>query len=839
MRGIYLLALALLLSHSLYAQCSNTFRLLLHANGDELPMDIRQLPGGDIIIGGETTSAGAGGRDLFLTRMTQDGQIVWNKTYGGNSDEFFRRLRLSKDGNILVVAATESNGKSRGDAIVMKVDPDGNMFWTVNLTPSQAAYSLDVDVYGASDNSTIASGAFYDASGSSTCMIAKIDDATGHLLWTRTLDYASEEDIYTVIQKRDTLFFVGDMLQGNYTSTTVKMSLATGKVYETNAYIADSRGAFGGKIDYSSNQYRLNLHIIDGANYANMQQAMVIMDTAFNPLKSFKILASPLDNYYYTGFFQSADGGFITTGSPNDNSGGFLYKFDKTGTLVYTRKFTGNSLTVTAAIEASDGAIWLIGSENSDVAVMKLDGNGNFQNCTNQPVTRTTSPITFNKAPSFNWSDTSGYNPGPAFTPAIANFTFSVTATCAPAFCGDVQLKGRDTICNLADTVTYIAATSGTCTPNFQWTLPTGIYSQIVNDSTVKVVYPASGLYNIIVTNMGGCNVKSDTVVAHVLLSPRSVSLGRDSLFCNPGSMSLDAGAGFARYQWQDGSSGQHYLVNKGGSYFVLAYNACNEYFSDTMQVTYRLPGTAIATPVDTAYCVALAPIQFSANGGDTYVWSPATYLDDAQTSDPVGKPDASIKYTVTVKDTLCNRTNTVNVNVRVVPPPLVGLTKTNDVNCSAGVAELIATGGDRYEWTPDPTLSGISIANPLVRPEKTTTYVVTAYNSLNCGTQDSITVNFEKTGIANIYMPNAFSPNGDGKNDVFRVVSAGSVTMEVFNVYNRLGELVFSTKDISKGWDGNINGQPADVGSYYWYVSASSPCTDNLFKKGYVILVR
>ncbi len=150
-----------------------------------------------------------------------------------------------------------------------------------------------------------------------------------------------------------------------------------------------------------------------------------------------------------------------------------------------------------------------------------------------------------------------------------------------------------------------------------------------------------------------------------------------------------------------------------------------------------------------------------------------------------------------------------------------------------------MATGGERYEWAPANSLNNAAVANPVARPQETITYTVTAYNSLGCSSQDSIKVFFNKIGSAEIYLPNAFSPNGDGRNDVFRLISIGGNTLKVFSVFNRWGELIYTTNDISRGWDGTFKGKFQEPGAYYWYLKAWNPCDGDVFKKGNVILVK
>ncbi len=87
--------------------------------------------------------------------------------------------------------------------------------------------------------------------------------------------------------------------------------------------------------------------------------------------------------------------------------------------------------------------------------------------------------------------------------------------------------------------------------------------------------------------------------------------------------------------------------------------------------------------------------------------------------------------------------------------------------------------------------------------------------------------------------MPNAFTPNGDGKNDVLRPIAVGMKQFDFFRVFNRWGQEVFSTQINGKGWDGSINGVPQTTGAYVWWVKATDYKGMPYFKKGTVTLIK
>lgn len=134
-------------------------------------------------------------------------------------------------------------------------------------------------------------------------------------------------------------------------------------------------------------------------------------------------------------------------------------------------------------------------------------------------------------------------------------------------------------------------------------------------------------------------------------------------------------------------------------------------------------------------------------------------------------------------------------INLRVNPAPLVSVSKSNDINCVLGTANLRVTGGANYIWTPAGSLSKANIYNPVAWPSATTRYKVVVISDKGCTTKDSIEVKVIPANTENIYpIPNAFTPNGDGKNDCFGVMTWGAVTSFEFTIYSRWGVRVFYT---------------------------------------------
>lgn len=150
---------------------------------------------------------------------------------------------------------------------------------------------------------------------------------------------------------------------------------------------------------------------------------------------------------------------------------------------------------------------------------------------------------------------------------------------------------------------------------------------------------------------------------------------------------------------------------------------------------------------------------------------------------------------------------------------------------------QLHATGGFLYQWTPSTGLSDPDISDPIAILGSDQTYYLKAFTPQGCETYDTITIKIYKG--PEIYVPNAFSPNHDGLNDVFKAFPVGIVTFSYLKIYNRWGQQMFSTTDPKTGWDGKYMGRDQPAGVYVWIVAGTDYRGNVLNRRGTVVLVK
>jgi gliding motility-associated-like protein len=181
-------------------------------------------------------------------------------------------------------------------------------------------------------------------------------------------------------------------------------------------------------------------------------------------------------------------------------------------------------------------------------------------------------------------------------------------------------------------------------------------------------------------------------------------------------------------------------------------------------------------------------------------------------------------------------------INVHEVPDATIIYTSANNV-CTGDTVTLKANFGDgnTYKWSPavffTPTandglyyvVQGLIYHTGYVRLDVTTKF--------GCKATDSTL--FTAQPCCGVYFPNAFSPNGDGRNDYFRPITNGHHEVETFRITNRWGQVVYESKNERDGWNGTYNGKPQDMGTYYYYYHYRCSDGQYLDARGEFVLMR
>jgi gliding motility-associated-like protein len=235
--------------------------------------------------------------------------------------------------------------------------------------------------------------------------------------------------------------------------------------------------------------------------------------------------------------------------------------------------------------------------------------------------------------------------------------------------------------------------------------------------------------------------------------------------------------------------------------------------------------------------------VRLNGSGGAVYEWSPSTYLSNPSLSNPVSNiPFAgTYQYVLSVSSNGCKSASNDTVAITVLPA--VNIFAGNDTliainqSLQLNVVDMNNSGIVNYSWTPSFGLNNSLIKNPVALLNNDISYIVTAQTAEGCIAKDNI--NIKVFLAAEIYVPNAFSPNNDGKNDILKPILVGIKELKFFAVYNRYGQVVFKTSVNGEGWNGMINGIMQNTGGFVWVAQAIDFKGTTLNRKGSVILIK
>ncbi len=337
-----------------------------------------------------------------------------------------------------------------------------------------------------------------------------------------------------------------------------------------------------------------------------------------------------------------------------------------------------------------------------------------------------------------------------------------------------------------------------------------------------------AGWYFVTITDSNGCvTVDSALVGEPAPLSPSIISSTDASCYgdCD-GSVTLSCSGGTSpySYDWSDSQTGSSATGLCAGTYYVTISDSNNCDTVISMLISEPSPLISSISP-DTFICLGESITLFVQATG-SLLWS----TGDTNSSINVS-PSVNSSYEIIVSNAPCSDTAVVNVSVY---PPL-SVEAGNDTTIGKGGSAILnGSGGSNLYWWPSTGLSCTNCPGPVASPTVTTTYYLS--DSTICASVDSVTVYVNDS--KEIYLPNIFSPNGDGNNDVFYVRGSGIESARMI-IYDRWGNKIFESPDINIGWDGTYKEKPVNAGVFVYLVTVTFFDGDEKQYKGNITLLR
>ncbi|MFT3827350.1 MAG: gliding motility-associated C-terminal domain-containing protein [Chitinophagaceae bacterium] len=396
---------------------------------------------------------------------------------------------------------------------------------------------------------------------------------------------------------------------------------------------------------------------------------------------------------------------------------------------------------------------------------------------------------------------------------------------------------------------------SGYNNPVLQWQVSTNGGTSWIDipgangTNYIRTYTPAPGtyLYRLSIAEAGNigipqCRIASNVTTIYINAKPAQRDTTIKACVGSPATFSASGTTSF-QYAWQGpgGYTNSQQTISfpatvfaNAGNYQVIVTSdkGCKDTAVTTLQVN-PVP-TGAVNPTEVSICEGTG-INLQASGGTGYLWQPATGLSDNAIANPFASPTDTITYAVIVFNTF-GCTDTVQTKVNVWKKPVANAGPDKKIREGQSVLLEGAAAGTNvsWYWTPPSYLSSSTDLQPSASPTQDITYTLHVVSNNGCGTNtDNVFVRVFKS----VKIPNAFSPNGDGINDKWVIEALETYSQSVIEVYNRNGQLIFRNQGYTRSWDGNYNGKPVPVGTYYYVIDLKEENFPKL--TGWLLIVR
>lgn len=425
-------------------------------------------------------------------------------------------------------------------------------------------------------------------------------------------------------------------------------------------------------------------------------------------------------------------------------------------------------------------------------------------------------------------------------------------------------------ICNKTNAVFTAIPVNGGTTPTYQWKkngVNVGINNAVYSDSSLN----NNDIVSCVLTSNQPCLASATavsntiTMTVNPLIVPAVNIQTPATTICAGTVLSVTAnpvnGGSNPIYQWSVNNipvvnNGPVFTFNNSKDGDKVSCNlvsnatcAVNPAISNSITITVNQKITTSVTVQPSANRICQgSQVTFTAmetNGGNTPVYD--WFINGSKVN--IENKNSFSSTTLLNGDKIacrlisslgCTDTTTSSEQIiRVDPLPTVVFNPVEELILlgSAVTLKPVVTGNiGMYEWSPPDNLDATNTRNVIANPEINKTYQLAITTVDDCKASATIVVKV----FGDIIMPNSFTPNGDGKNDVFRVPPRFNVPIRFFAIYNRWSEKIFDTNDVKNGWNGTRNGVLSDAGAYTWILQYENPFNGQLVqKKGAVLLIR
>jgi len=665
----------------------------------------------------------------------------------------------------------------------VKFNSSGSRLWATYYggTSQEYGYSIATDITGnvylageTWSNTSISSGGFQNTYGGSADAFIAKFNSSGNRIWATYYGGSGSERGHSIAI---------DMQSNLYLAGLTSSTSAVASGGFQNTFTGGGWDAFVASFDSSGNRLCATYY---GETNGTISHCAV----------------DKFNNVYLTSETDQ------TTGLA---SGGFQNTYGGGGYDAFLVKFTSCTLPLSSSTSSTD--LLCNGECIGTATANPAGGSGAYTYSWNTLPVQTTQTATGLCANTYSV----------AVTDALSNLvTLTVTIT-EPSILSSTVTSNNINCYGLNNGSATINATGGTSPYSYSWS----------NSSTAQIISNLStGSYSCTITDVNGCSsIENITLTEPAILS--ATIIGVDALcYGSTGVANLNASGGTPGYTflWNNGQTSSS-ISNLTANTYTCAIsdnNGCTTLKTISITQPSAITMTLSSTP---SQCINnTGTANASANGGTpgyTFLWS------DGQTTQ-VATGLAYGSATVTITDANgCTQNQSANVNQ--TPSPNASATA-NPLTVIKGTnTSLLASGGINYLWSPSDGLACSTCANTTAEIFQSTTYCVFVTDSNGCTDSSCVSIDVE---CGNIFIPTAFSPNGDGQNETECILGNCLESVE-FTIYDRWGEAVFTTTNPDICWDGIYNNKPVEASTLTYSLKATLQNGTRIVKKGTISLIR
>jgi gliding motility-associated-like protein len=314
-------------------------------------------------------------------------------------------------------------------------------------------------------------------------------------------------------------------------------------------------------------------------------------------------------------------------------------------------------------------------------------------------------------------------------------------------------------------------------------------------------------------------------------------SLPKDKTMCFGNGLTLSIDSAVSCIQWYNGSASASIFTKDTGRLWVTYARDC-QWFVDTFHVVDiplpQIPPFILTCPYERELIITVPdrnahPYTYTLTKEDSLIDQETTTGNYILSGLDTGY------YTLRIQSDLCD--TSVSITIEDMPMPEVSIDPRVTLLPYGDTLTLEAHGATDYAWLPDQYLYGNNDPSVIVFPRKDSRFILVGTNEYGCRDTAYAYVHMDHT--MKLWLPNAFSPNGDGFNDVFKLEHITYQRLISWSIFNRYGQQVYASSKIDDGWDGTYQGKPCDMGVYYYHIRYYNTANEVYTHKGEVHLIK